>query len=42
MSKVVCIKDEIYVFGGFESIVNLVMSVENDSTTTNVWKNITV
>ena len=39
-SNLVCIKDEVYVFGGFITLTNYITSIEKFSTITNTWKTI--
>ena len=40
-SKLVCIKDEVYVFGGYDVDGNYITSVEKYSATSNVWTKVT-
>ena len=42
MFKAVCLKGEVYVFGGQNNAYNLVKSVEKYSPSTNTWKSVSV
>ena len=41
MFTAVCLKGEIYVFGGYDNVNNLVKSIERYSLSTNKWSKVT-